>query len=575
MSGHGLADLWNGLADELGDLPSVSCGERVRTWREIDERASRFAGHLLSAGLVPGDRVAVGLRNSVEHIEVLFALFKAGLAPVNLNVRYRAAELHHLLVDSAARGIVVGSSVIPVAVEAAEGTPATVARVAVPDGDPEKAAVAGFTGYESALAAATPLPRERRSADDQMILYTGGTTGKPKGALWRQGEIMGIAAGEYRRRGYEPPETLADALRIAAEVGRSGTRPTVIPASPLMHGTGLFAALGGLAIGGAVALLPGASFSARELWETVVRYRVTDIVISGDVFSALMLKELDLAAEHGTPYDLSSLRVIRSAGMRWSAGNKRALLAHADVQLVDVIASTEGGPYGVVTTIRGDDPRTSRFLLAPGARVINEDGRDVVPGSGEVGLLAAPGRMPIGYLGDPVTSAHTFRVLDGVRYAVPGDRALLDHDGTLTLLGRASSVINSGGEKIHAEEVEEVLILHPAVADAVVVGVPHPRWGQTPNAVVVLKEGAAVSEEDLIEHVRAHLAGYKKPSRVLFAAEIVRTPAGKADRRWAGQYASGAGQDDPATGADATAGQPAQRLPVPDTSPAGRQAPRD
>ncbi|MEV5412738.1 AMP-binding protein [Thermopolyspora sp. NPDC052614] len=544
MSGHGLADLWHGLADVLDDLPAVSCGDRVRTWGEAEERASRLAGHLLAAGLVPGDRVAVGLRNSVEHMEVMFALFKAGLTPVNLNVRYRAGELRHLLTDSGARGLVVGASVVPVAAEAAEGTEARVARVAIPDVAVESgdSLGSGFVWYESALAAAEPAPRRPGSADEQIILYTGGTTGRPKGTVWRQGEIIGVGANEYRRRELEPPETLADALRIAAELGRAAERPVLMPASPVLHGTGMFAMFGALGVGAEVALLAGASFSAKELWETVVRRRVNEIVIIGDVQCTPMVEELDRAVAAGTPYDLSSLRQVRSAGMRWSAGPKLALLRHADIRCMDVIASSEGGPYGILTTVRGDDPETSRFMLAPNARVIGEDGRDVVPGSGEVGLLAAPGRMPLGYLGDPDKTAATFRVIDGVRYAMPGDRAILHEDGSLTLLGRASGVINSGGEKIDAEEVEGVLIEHPAVADAVLVGVPHPRWGQTPHAIVVLKQGAAATEEDLIEHVRANLASYKKPTRVLFVDELVRTAAGKADRRWAGEYAKEAAQ---------------------------------
>jgi fatty-acyl-CoA synthase len=422
-----------------------------------------------------------------------------------------------------------------VALEAAAGTAAARVAVVVPDGSGEGSEL---PAYADVLAASTPLPRAARSADDQLILYTGGTTGSPKGTLWAHGELMGIAAGNYRRHGLTPPETLAEARGIARRIGRSPERPVTVPASPLMHGTGLFAALGALAVGGQVALLAGTSFSAAEMWETVQRRRVTEIVIIGDVFCAPMVAELERAAAAGAPYDLTGLRTVRSAGMRWSAESKLALLEHADIALIDVSASSEGGPYGLSTTVRGDDPVTARFTLAPGARVLTDDGRDVEPGSGEIGVLAAPGRMSQGYLGDPTASATTFRTLDGVRYAVPGDRAMLAADGSLILLGRSSGVINSGGEKIDAEEVEQVLVRHPAVADAVVVGVPDARWGQTPNALVTLRAGAGATEEELIAHVRGELAGYKKPSRVLFVPEIVRTPVGKPDRRWAGEYAA-------------------------------------
>jgi fatty-acyl-CoA synthase len=547
---QGLADLWHLIADEIGDLTAVSCGDRSRTWREIEERAARFAGHLRAAGLAPGDRVAVGLRNSVEYIEVLFGLFKAGLTPVNLNVRYRPAELRHLLTDSGARGLVVGEAIVPAALEAAEGTDATAVRVAVADlagHPPAEHLDGGFVRYEDALAAATPAPRERRSGDDHLILYTGGTTGMPKGTMWRQGDLIGVGDNEWRRRGFEPPKTLGEVRRMVAEHARSDRRPVIMPSSPLMHGTGMFGAFGALYVGAHVVLLAGASFSPKELWETVERRRVDEVVIVGDVQGGPMAEELDRAAAEGRPYDLSSLWQVRSSGMRWSAANKLALLRHADIRCMDVIASSEGGPYGVAITVRGEDPENARFMLPPNARLIDEDGNDVPPGSGRVGLLAAPGRMPVGYLGDPDKTAATFRVIDGVRYAVPGDRAILHEDGSLTLLGRASGVINSGGEKIAAEEVEHVLVDHPAVADAVVVGVPHPRWGQTPNAIVTLRDGATATEQELIDHVRAHLASYKKPSRVLFVDAIVRTAAGKADRRWATEYAVRAAQDAAAT----------------------------
>ncbi len=527
----------------MADLPAVSCGPTVRTWAEIERRSARLAGYLLAAGLVPGDRVGIGMRNSVEHVEAYFALFQAGLTPVNLNVRYQSAEMRHLLTDSGAKALIVHASVAPIAAEAAVGTDAAGVVVVVADSVDDSADVLAdrpsrFVGYASVLAESEPLPYRPGDGEEQIIVYTGGTTGAPKGTVWSHHATMGIATGAYRSRGFEPPTELDVALDIATEVGRGTPRPVLLPASPLMHGTGFFGALAGLAIGGEVALLPGGPFSAAVLWQTVVNRRVTEIVITGDVLCAPMLDELRRAADAGTPYDLSSLRVVRSAGMRWSSENKVALLEFADVQLIDVIASSEGGPFGISTTSRGDTPETARFVLSPDARVLTEDYTDVVPGSGVVGLLASPNRMPVGYLGDAAATDKTFPVIDGVRYAIPGDRALLNADGSLTLLGRESGVINSGGEKIDAEEVENVLVQHPAVADAVVVGVPDPRWGQSAAAIVAVRPGASVTGEELIEHVRGQLAGYKKPSRVLFVDELVRTGAGKPDRRWAQAYAA-------------------------------------
>jgi 3-oxocholest-4-en-26-oate---CoA ligase len=311
----------------------------------------------------------------------------------------------------------------------------------------------------------------------------------------------------------------------------------MLPASPLMHGTGFFFSLGNLLRGGRVVTLPQRSLDPAALWTAVQRHRVSELAIVGDAFAVPLLAELDRAAAAGTPYDLTSLRRVVSSGVRWGTETKRRLLEAGRFTLQDSIAATEGGPFGI--SLCGPDPDTvsSRFTLPPNARVVAPDGRDVVPGSGQVGVLASTGNLPLGYLDDPAATAAVFRTIDGVRYAVPGDAATVEADGTLTLLGRGSGVINTGGEKVFAEEVEQALVDCPGVAEAVVVGVPDERWGSRVAALVVPEPGARLDEAALAEAVGERLAGYKRPRLVTVVPAVERTVSGKVDRRWAAEQA--------------------------------------
>jgi acyl-coenzyme A synthetase/AMP-(fatty) acid ligase len=307
-----------------------------------------------------------------------------------------------------------------------------------------------------------------------------------------------------------------------------------LPASPLMHGTGLYSALGALAVGAPVVLLPGSGVTGTALLAAIARHRVTDLVIVGDAFALRLLDALDEAAAAGRPLGIDSLRRIRSIGSVWSPGVKRRLLAHADVTLVDTIASAEGGVYARSETTRAStDAEAGTFELVPGARLLDDDGRDVVPGSGVIGTLAAPVVPEAGYEGDAEKTAGAFRDIDGVRYTMPGDMATLGSDGRLRLLGRGSSVVNTGGEKVFTDEVELVLRTHPAVRDAVVVGVPDAHFGNVVAAVVSLQRGAVADPDDLGAFVGSRLAGYKKPRRIAVVPEVQRLNTGKADLGWA------------------------------------------
>jgi fatty-acyl-CoA synthase len=288
-----------------------------------------------------------------------------------------------------------------------------------------------------------------------------------------------------------------------------------------------------------VVYLTGRSFDADELARTVGAQRVDTVSIVGDVFALPLADALDRAARDGRPYDMSSLRRMLSVGVTWSADVKRRLLAHGDFVCRDLVAASEGGPFASCETRRGDDVVTSRFVLLPGARVIDESGRDVVPGSGQVGVLAAPAGDEIGYLGDAAKTAQTFRTLGGRRWVVPGDLASVEADGSITFRGRDSRVINTGGEKVFAEEVEQVLVEHPGVRDALVVGVPDQRFGHRVSAVVAPVSAGALTADEVRQYVASRLADYKKPRTVVFVDSVLRSPSGKADLRWAQAVAAG------------------------------------
>ena len=372
-------------------------------------------------------------------------------------------------------------------------------------------------------------------------MYTGGTTGKPKGVLVRHSWLYPVAcANGFRLLGEPVPDSL-DALRAATRrlTGRGdGDAIVCLPAPPLMHATGMYTTLGALLASGRVVYLTARSYDADELARTIAEQRVDTVSIVGDVFALPLADALDRAARAGRPYDLSSLRRILSVGVTWSADVKRRLLAHGDFVCRDVVAASEGGPFAISETRRGDDAITARFTLMPGARVIDDTGRDVVPGSGQVGMLAAPADDETRYLGDEAKTAETFRTLGGRRWVVPGDLASIEADGSVTFRGRGSRVINTGGEKVFAEEVEQALIEHPGVRDALVVGLPDQRWGHRVTAIVAAAD-SALTADALIAHVAGRLADYKKPRGVLFVPDIRRSPSGKADLRWA-QVVAGA-----------------------------------
>ena len=545
--GWNLADVWERVADEIPDALALRHAGASIDWHGFDRRADGIAATLLAHGAVEQDKVAQYLYNGPEYLETLFGAFKAGLVPVNTNYRYTADELVYLWDNADAVAVVFHGAFAETCAAVRSRLDSIKVWLWVDDGSgpcPQWA-----VPYSEAAAGATGS-RVRgpwgRSGDHLMFLYTGGTTGMPKGVMWRQDDIFGALDAANKKRLPPTPDLDAAGGRI------SGPGPRNLPAAPLMHGTGLFNAISNLMVGGSVITLAGRRFDPVELLDTIATEKVNSMSIVGDAFAKPILEALD--AEPGR-WDISSLRVIVSSGVMWSPETKRGLLQHNErLIMVDSLGSSEAIGMATSTTTAesfagassgtsartsteepgggsstGASPGAATFVLGPGTRVVTEDGRDVEPGSGEIGRVALRGHTPIGYYKDPDKSAATFQIIDGVRYSIPGDWAEVAADGTVRLLGRGSQCINTGGEKVYPEEVEEALKTHPMVRDAAVVGVPDDRFGQSITAVVETTSNEPVDADVLIAHVKEHLAGYKSPKRVVFVDSLGRAPNGKLD----------------------------------------------
>jgi 3-oxocholest-4-en-26-oate---CoA ligase len=473
------------------------------------------------AGAQQQDKVAHYLYSCPEYLESMFGLFKAGLVPVNTNYRYTTEELAYLWDNADAIAVIFHGAFAEGCREVAPRVPTVKTWLWVDDGS--GACPDWAVPYESAVA--TPTERVRapwgRSGDDLLLMYTGGTTGMPKGVMWRQDDLLGVLDAANRKR--LPPEQ--DLSVVGERTLKAG--PRNLPAAPLMHGTGQFNAISNLMVGGSIVTMTARNFSAEHFLDTIEQYGVNSTSIVGDAFAKPILRALDTNPER---WDISSLRVIVSSGVMWSAETKAGLLRHGPrLIMVDALGSSEAIGMASNTTSADGAQQTAQFVLSENTKVLMEDGHPVTPGSGERGRVALRGRTPIGYYKDAAKSASTFVVYDGVRYSIPGDWAEVDADGTVKLLGRGSQCINTGGEKVYPEEVEEVLKLHPSIADAAVVGVPDERFGQAITALVEPMTGVEIDEAALIAHVKQTLAAYKAPKRVLSIPTVGRAANGKLD----------------------------------------------
>ncbi|HEX7760798.1 MAG TPA: acyl-CoA synthetase [Caulobacteraceae bacterium] len=521
MAAWTYADLWESVAAAVPDRPAQIRGRTVIPWGDFDRRANGLARHLLDSGLTHQSKVAAYLYNGPEYLETYFAAFKAGLAPVNTNYRYVAEELTYLFDNADAEAVVFHASFAPTVEQIRGRLPGVKTWIAVAEpGHPVPAFAADYDAIVSRDTGRVEAPWGR-SGDDLLILYTGGTTGMPKGVMWRQEDLFFVlGAGGNVLLGVPPLETVEEAGVRAAAADPGVT----IAAAPLMHGTAQFTAMMSLTQGGAVASLPSTRFSAAEFWDEAQRLKATNAAIVGMAFAAPMLEELDA---HPGRWDLSNLKRLGSSGTVWSMENKQGLLKHLPAcAIFDSLGSSEAVGLGASASAAGATAETAKFMVGPNSAVFTEDGRRVEPGSGERGLVCVSGFLPTGYYKDPEKSARTFRTFEGRRWSVPGDFATVEADGSLKLLGRGSQVINTGGEKVFPEEVEEAIKTYPGVRDAAVVGVPDARFGERICAVV--ETDGAPSLRDISEHVRQHLAAYKAP-RELVLAPVSRAANGKLD----------------------------------------------
>jgi 3-oxocholest-4-en-26-oate---CoA ligase len=531
------ADLFESMADAFGPNDALVHGlagfvDRL-TWAQYDDAASRFASFLDSNGVGRDAKVGLFLHNSPHYLIAQFGAFKQRALPVNINYRYLANEIAYI-VDNADIDVVVFSGSLADRVEAARPLCKRVrAWVQVDDRGQRTALLPAALRWNEVLYAYQPAERITRSEDDRYMLYTGGTTGMPKGVVFRMGDFVARTFTGYFYRGWKVPTGATDVVTQAMLHADAGDGRVSVVGCPLMHGTGMWlGAFYAHLMGGTTVTLSSRGFDPDELWAIAAAERADAVTIVGDSFAVPMLRALDRAVADGRPYELSSMRIIQSSGVMLSAETQRGLLNHLDVRIVDSMGSTEGGMARRIAT-RSTPIETATFELIPGTKLITDDGRVVEPGSGDVGRIAASAVVPLEYYKDPEKSAATFVEINGVRHAMAGDYATIDAEYRLVLLGRGSNCINTAGEKVFPEEVEEALKRHPLVRDALVVGADDVGgFGQRVCAVVAA-DASKVSEAMLRDYMRAEIAGYKVPKVVLVVDQVQRSAAGKADYPWA------------------------------------------
>jgi fatty-acyl-CoA synthase len=525
------ASVWEMISDIIPENDALISGDEVISWQDYDLRSSKIATALTNAGLSANSKAGLYLNNSNEYLIGQNAIFKIGGVPINVNYRYVAEELIYLLDNSDSEAVFYHACYSSRIKEIAESLPNIKAWIEVNDGT--ESHFENAIKYEDLLDTCEPMERIYRDPNTIYMLYTGGTTGMPKGVMYKQGEFLVFLFRTLKAMGYDVPEDINNLEEQINNFKKDNTFIKSLVGCPLMHGTGMWlGAFLPLLLGGTAITSKNLGFDADQLWTQVEDTQTTNIVIVGDAFAKPMLDALDRASDIGKPYNLTSVKVIISSGVMWSEEVKNGLLKHHDMQLMDTMGSTEGGMGSSIST-RDNPPKTAKFSLNPGVVVIADDGEILEPGSKKVGLIGTSGLVPVGYYKDEKKSAETFKEVNGIRYSFPGDYAKLEHDGTITLLGRGSNCINSAGEKIYPEEVEEAIKRNEEIFDCLVVGLDDPKFGQKVVAVVSVEKNKQINEADLVESTRQFIAGYKLPKKVIFVEEVQRAPNGKANYKWA------------------------------------------
>lgn len=536
--GFNLAAINEAIATAIPHRECIVSRDRRFTWAQFAERTRRLANFLIAHGLRTHqeravlqnfesgqDHLGLYLHNGNEYLEGMMGAYKARVAPFNVNYRYIEDELIYLLNDADCHALIYHAAFAPMIGRIRREVPHVRVLVQVAD-DSGNALLSGAIDYEDALRRSSAArPQLDWSPDDLYILYTGGTTGFPKGVLWRQEDIFFGALGGYPLGGSKHESI--DSVVAAAQ----NEAVRALPAPPFMHGASHWMAFTTLHQGGTVVIQQHTTrLDADDIWSTIERERVSFLTIVGDAFGRPLLDQLERKR-----YDLSHFNMLLSGGAILTPALKQAFLEKIPhLMLIDGFGASETGGHGTQLSMAGAKATTGTFQMNDQTTVLKEDlSSPLAPGTGETGWLARMGHVPLGYFKDPEKTARTFPVISGVRYAVPGDHARLEADGTITVLGRGSVSINSGGEKIYPEEVEQALKHHPAVYDAVVVGTPSERFGEQVTAVVQARQGEVPPDAELIEFCARHLARYKLPRTIVYVDEMVRSPSGKADYRWA------------------------------------------
>ena len=535
------------ISAKIGARDLIVQGDRHFSCAEINDRSTRLASYLSSRGLgcytersrlaghaVGQDLVGIYAHNGNEYVEAMLAAFRARVAPFNVNYRYVNTELRDLLTDAGATALIYHAAFASRVAEILPDLPELHVLIQIAD-ESGHALIPGAVDFESVIAStAAEPPPSQPSPDDLYVLYTGGTTGRPKGVLWRQHDIFMTSFGGRNMITGEVMGSLDDIVARAVKTG--GAKTLILP--PLMHGAAQWAAMAAITTGQTMVFASVVDrLDAADVLKTIEREGVSRMTVVGDAVARPLL-----AAMKTGSYDLSSLVAIANGGAILTPSIKGQLIqAVPGVVILDGVGSSETGAQMHHMSTSGAIS-TGTFRPGPDTCVAAEDLTSIVsPGHDGIGWLAQKGYVPLGYKGDAAKTAATFPIIDGVRYAVPGDRARHNVDGSITLLGRDSVTINSGGEKIFAEEVETAITSHPAVADVVVAGRPSTKWGQEVVAVVALADGESAGPADLIAHAAKSIARYKLPKAILFRPAIERSPSGKADYRWAQDQANGLG----------------------------------